>query len=236
MSQTEKTIFLDDEIGQQLLHIVRDAQEIIVMVTPYLDLSEWHHLKQAVREAVDKRVRVVFVIRKDPGGLGNRSVDDVRWLFDNGVSVAWLELLHAKIYLTEKIVLVSSMNLYGFSASNSREIAMVVRNDQDAQSVRDYVFGQLLHMAQLLAVPEPTSYPPQPKDETARAIGAAGICIRCGNRIPFNHSRPLCDHCHSAWDQLRNEQYAENFCHVCGTFSLTCHAKPLCQICYQRMS
>ena len=60
-----------------------------------------------------------------------------------------------------------------------------------------------------------------------------GTCIRCGNKIPYNEYRPLCDACYQTWTQFGNIDYIERFCHKCGNEfeNLISYRQPLCKKC-----
>ncbi len=60
-----------------------------------------------------------------------------------------------------------------------------------------------------------------------------GSCIRCGTKIPYNVTRPLCDDCYQIWVQFGNIDYIEKFCHKCGkefNDSIS-YRQPLCKSC-----
>lgn len=60
-----------------------------------------------------------------------------------------------------------------------------------------------------------------------------GTCIRCGEKIPYNINRPLCDNCYQTWVQFGNIDYPETYCHKCGeVFEGITYKYPLCRKCY----
>lgn len=46
-----------------------------------------------------------------------------------------------------------------------------------------------------------------------------GYCIRTGNRIPFDPTRPFCYEAFQSWVQFENWNYPEKYCHRTGKFS-----------------
>jgi hypothetical protein len=56
-----------------------------------------------------------------------------------------------------------------------------------------------------------------------------GFCIRTGKAIPFNPQRPMCDEAWKIWNQLRNANYPEKYCHYSGELSngKTSYSKPI---------
>ncbi len=62
---------------------------------------------------------------------------------------------------------------------------------------------------------------------------SGGTCIRCGDDIPHNLTRPLCISCYKSWARWKNEDYPENYCHTCGKPAQTSYRKPECYSCYR---
>ena len=46
-----------------------------------------------------------------------------------------------------------------------------------------------------------------------------GYCIRTGNRIPFDPSRPFSYEAYQSWVIFENWDYPEKYCHKTGKFS-----------------
>ncbi|MBI4282394.1 MAG: hypothetical protein HY672_02775 [Chloroflexi bacterium] len=217
----DTTLLTDEQIEPKLLALIREARDWVWLVSPYLAL--WGHLKDTIRLAVNKGVRVIVIVRADERLL---SSEDVRWLTQNSVTVAVSENLHAKIYMSEQIALVSSMNLTQYSTDNSHEIALVVEDKQAARQIQRYVTDSLLVSASLIEASDANAIT---RSEDTQV--GAGFCIRCGQRIAFDQSRPLCEEDHQVWATYRNDSYPENFCHRCGRPKAVTYARPLCQRC-----
>lgn len=81
MDESQKTVFVDEEIASEVLAVVREAHQYVVMVTPYVKL--WGHAREALTLAVKKGIKVVGVVRNDRQVLES---DDIAWLANNGVS------------------------------------------------------------------------------------------------------------------------------------------------------
>lgn len=50
-------------------------------------------------------------------------------------------------------------------------------------------------------------------------FGNTGYCIRTGNSIPFNPELPMCHEAFQSWQQYRNPDYPEKYCHFSGEIS-----------------
>ena len=221
---------MDDEVASQVLGIVREARKNVIIVTPYLKL--WVHAKEAIALAVKRRVDVAVITRLEPGILES---EDVIWLKNNGVKVLVAPYLHAKIYMNEQAIVVSSMNLTEFSTKNSLEIALVVREDRGQRQIRDYVANTLMALgtpvnnARVEPTQQPATRPAQPGQR-----GHMGVCIRCRRPIVLDPARPLCPACYESWAQWGNADYPEVFCHACGNPSDVTYDRPLCRDCFRR--
>lgn len=61
-----------------------------------------------------------------------------------------------------------------------------------------------------------------------------GFCIRCSQKIPINIKHPYCLSCYQVWDQYKNRNYTETYCHACGDRKLSSMNKPMCYPCYKK--
>lgn len=217
MSTEENTVFMDDSVMPQVMHIMDAAREYAIFVTPYLDL--WNHLQNAIDKAVDKGVKVSFILRSNND---QRKEDDVNWLIQHRVRVYEVPDLHAKIYLNESSVLISSMNITEHSTTNSLEFAMIVRNKNSAKEFRDYV-SQLRKRAK----------PIESSRSEKREIQETGKCIRCAREISYDSDRPLCEKCYASWAKYGDTEYPEEYCHSCGKPSTVTYGRPLCPSCFR---
>jgi len=242
-----RSVFFDAEVLEQINLLVSNARDRVTLVTPYLDL--WEHLKTKIDEAMRRRVQISFLIRTDDDERTprKRRVDDATWLTDHGVRVIAVPNLHAKIYMNEKTVIFSSMNITEPSIANSREFAVLLRRDEDAEKAREYVanlmskFGpsdfthtigkraadSLSNLVKRLEVMEVERLK-EPKPSTA------GTCIRCGTKVNYYPGRPMCDKCYAIWSKYKNQDYVEEYCHSCGKKKPTSFRKPMCLACYNK--
>ena len=131
----ESKVHFDEQISAAICSVLRTASQQVTLVSPWIKL--WGHARSAIKEAIERGVRVQCLVR---GGEKNpANPDDVKELIGLGVTVLTVPDLHAKIYLNEKTVLITSMNLYVYSAENSKDIAVEVSDEVACKDVRDYV-------------------------------------------------------------------------------------------------
>jgi phosphatidylserine/phosphatidylglycerophosphate/cardiolipin synthase-like enzyme len=217
---------LDSEVPGQVLGILYGAREYACLVTPYVKL--WGHAQQAIRDALRRQIKLYLVVRKN---AEERFDDQVAWLVQSGAVVYALDNLHAKIYLNETRVLVSSMNLTESSSKNSFEIATPVADTAAARMVREYVSKRLIQNA--TRVKDYADLRPHAPPALGLPPGL-GVCIRCGDYIPQDRFRPLCNGCYFWWSVWQNPDYEERFCHTCGRETSVNYGRPLCGVCFSQ--
>lgn len=232
MSSQNQVIFLDDEVPTQLLSVIRNADKYAVIVTPYIKL--WGHAKQAIEQAKRKGIQMTFLVRSDQQDDLERARDDLIWLQSNDVAVWGVERLHAKIYLNEKSVVISSMNLHQSSAQNSLEIAMVVQDQNSIRRIREYVEKSLKESSQPLSSAMAIGVSPRATTSPTKGYtrSSHGFCIRCHGSIELDPDKPLCPGCYEVWAEWGDGFYPEKHCHVCGKSARVSYARPLCNDCF----
>lgn len=237
LAKDEKRAFFDDEIEQQFYGLIRSASESIIFVTPFIEL--WVHLKEEMREAISRKVDIKFLIRED---ATPHRPEDLEWLHANKVKVYLVPNLHAKIYLNEKRILISSMNMHRTSIIDSKDFAMIVKNDDGAKKFREYV-SRLIKKATITQTPHLVRNQVSGRIERTSTVRSSrsfenrtsedGYCIRSRDKIRLNTEKPLCADCFRQWNRYQNEDYIEKYCHSCGKNAETTFAKPLCLTCWK---
>ena len=235
-------IFTDDRITPAVLDILRKAKKRVILVSPYNKL--WGHFNTELDEAVNRGVKVTMLYRE---GEETESTD---WLKKQGVSGYAVKNLHAKIYMNEAQVLVTSMNLYDSSAQNSREICIAIEDEELQKEIRDYV-AKLRRTAASAASVKPETDTPKGvrekrskytgngtrrkavKTDRGKATSVEAYCVRGGDSIDFNAEKPLCDKHYKSWSNFKNQEYKEKYCHGCGEKKSTTYAKPFCRPCWK---
>ncbi len=231
-------IVIDDGVPSAVTKLIREANEHLILVSPYN--SFWDHLRNEIHLAITKRGVQVTVIYRE----GEKESEDIIWLREEGATVHVVDRLHAKLYLNESSVLLTSMNLLQSSREKSKEVGIHV-NDADAQKeLRNYV-DNLIH----LGSPAPPSSPSRREGRGTRGgpaqkppargsmtrmqgkvtptkVGTTGHCIHCGEDISLNAKKPLCLTDYKQWDKKHDNP--EKYCHKCGREYSTTFDKPFC--------
>lgn len=216
----------------ELEELIRGAGERLILISPYLKLSKDFRELLTYRNGKDKMTIVIF-------GKQELNPDEMRFL--QGLQLVILkyhEDLHAKCYVNDDKMIITSLNLYQFSMANNREMGVLIdKNDPaDAQLFKeamdevDYIqancqrfsFGNTKPDAkpqERAAVAPPPAKPPEKAAPAAKPTGRGapvGCCIRTGVEIPFNIEKPLSYEAYKRWSQYSDPDYAEKFCHFSG--------------------
>ncbi len=189
----------------------------MLIVSPYLKISTQtkHYLKSIDK----KKVPSVIIFRTGENGKKNVSDDDLAFFKElNYLQYRQCDNLHSKCYLNEKEGLITSMNLHEYSQTHNWEMGILFSLQDDPEIYKN-VIKELRHLVtQAKPYIEPEAY-----------------CIRCGEHMEkFDPNKPLCNNCYPIWAKFKNKQYAEKFCHSCGSNTTTSRisfGKPLCKNC-----
>ena len=103
--------------------LIREARERLYIISPYLKLSD--NIRELLndKEREKAEVRIIF-------GKQELSPAEMSYLQNlKYVRLYFSKNLHAKCYLNEKKMIISSMNLYEFSQQNNREMGILIERD-----------------------------------------------------------------------------------------------------------
>lgn len=114
-------------VAFQLETIVTGARKRLVLVSPYLQLSQT--LYERLRDADSRGVKITLIYGK--GTSLDRSHRSALAELDH-LSAYFLENLHAKCYFNEARMVITSMNLYEFSEKTNREMGVLLMSDEPA--------------------------------------------------------------------------------------------------------
>ena len=170
-------VYLDDQVAQGILQVIHEAKESVILVSPFLKL--WDDAKKAIRAARKRKVAVSFILREDEADKLSGH-PDVSWLRSNKVACVTVPNLHAKVYINEDTVLLSSMNLTDYSIGNC-EVAYRVTDAFSQNRIRQRVENLM-----------------------ADSSSVTTFCARCGkpNRLRSYSAAqdlPLCRTCYEEW-------------------------------------
>lgn len=108
--------------------LIREAKERLYIISPYLKLSD--NIRELLndKEREKAEVRIIF-------GKQELSPPEMSYLQKlKYVRLYFSKNLHAKCYLNERKMIISSMNLYEFSQQNNREMGILIERDNEVDN------------------------------------------------------------------------------------------------------
>jgi phosphatidylserine/phosphatidylglycerophosphate/cardiolipin synthase-like enzyme len=215
--------------------LIKNAGEKLILVSPYLKLSKDFKELLTYRNSKDKITTVIF-------GKQELNPDEMKFLQSlRFVVLKYNEDLHAKCYLNDDKMVITSLNLYEFSMANNKEMGVLIdKNDpadtqlfEDAYKEVDYI-NQTSQRFELNAPKpifskQPDNKYPKENNNSFQGNKPNGYCIRTRVEIPFNPERPLSYDAYKIWNEYGDPDYPEKFCHFSGEPSNgeTCVSRPI---------
>ena len=118
--------FLDTTgVSYHLQQLINKANEKLVLISPYLKINE------RIKESLEDKNRLKIDIRVIYG-KNDLHPEENNWLKSmTSIRSSFCKDLHAKCYLNESEVIITSMNLYEFSQVNNNEMGIYVVKETD---------------------------------------------------------------------------------------------------------
>lgn len=226
MAKFLDTLGISNELGQ----IIKNAKEKLVIISPYLQISD--RFKEMLEDRNKMSIYIDLIYRKS-----ELQPQESNWLKNlTSVRTRICKNLHAKCYLNENKALITSMNFYEFSQINNEEMGIVVSKDEDPQLYEDInqEVQRLKRNNDEIKVTVEKVIPRKRNAEIEKTMPKKGHCIRCGIDIKLNPQIPLCKKCYKSWNQHSDPTYEEKFCHICGEKFKSSMEKPVCYNCYKK--
>lgn len=114
-----------------LEELIKGAKDRLIIISPFLKFNDRMKelLEDKNRLKID--VRVVF-------GKSELQPQEIKWLRSlDFVRTSFCQNLHAKCYLNESSVIITSMNLYEFSQINNNEMGVFIERDKEPELYKD---------------------------------------------------------------------------------------------------
>lgn len=193
----------------------------MILVSPYLKLSKDFKELLTYRNSKDKITTVIF-------GKQELNPDEMRFLQGlRFVILKYNEDLHAKCYVNDDKMVITSLNLYEFSMANNKEMGVLIdKNDPADSQLFEDAFKEVDYINETsqrfeLNAPKPTftkqTENKSSKEKSSPATSSGkGYCIRTGVEIPFNVEKPLSYDAYKKWNEFGDPDYPEKYCHFSG--------------------
>lgn len=121
------------KISGEIFQIIDEADEFLILVSPYIQISGWPKLTSRLKSILNKGVRFRIYIRDGQDNLN--SIDELQKL---GITPFLIPNLHSKLYLNEKGAVTTSMNLLRSSDQHSLEIGHKTQTEEEYNDIVSY--------------------------------------------------------------------------------------------------
>jgi phosphatidylserine/phosphatidylglycerophosphate/cardiolipin synthase-like enzyme len=103
--------------------LIRDAGQTLILISPYLKLSKDFKELLSYRNSKDKITTVIF-------GKVQLNPDEMKFLESlQFVILKYKDDLHAKCYMNDEKMIITSLNLYDFSMNNNKEMGVLIEKE-----------------------------------------------------------------------------------------------------------
>lgn len=217
--------------------LIKEADIKLILISPYLKLSKDFKELLTYRNNQDKITTVIF-------GKQELKPDEMKFLESlRFVILKYNEDLHAKCYVNDKQMIITSLNLYEFSMANNKEMGVLIDlEDSEDKKLYDEAFKEIDYIDSTsqkfkfnINHPNEDNSIPKKNNKIKKIVGTTSHCIRCNTGVKFNPEHPLCKRCYKSWSKYSDSTYEEKFCHVCGKENKTSVEKPTCYSCYKKI-
>jgi len=215
--------------------LIKEAEEKLILISPYLKLSKDFKELLTYRNSNDKITTVIF-------GKQELKPDEMKVLESlRFVILKFNEDLHAKCYVNDKQMIITSLNLYEFSMANNKEMGVLINlEDQNDKLLYEDAFKEIEYIdstSQKFEFNVTNKVRPKltkkKSNGTPKPTSDKGHCIRCNKTIKLNPLVPYCKDCYNIWKKYGDNKHQENHCHICGKDETVTILKPTCYSCYK---
>jgi phosphatidylserine/phosphatidylglycerophosphate/cardiolipin synthase-like enzyme len=188
------------QITSELEELIKRADDKLYIISPYLKLSKDFRELLTYRNSNRKDTKIIF---------GKQELNPEQMTFLQGLRFVYLffsEDLHAKCYINDTKMIITSMNLYDFSMINNKEMGILIDTSapEDVQIYED-AWREIDFIEKTSKpfdfVSKPTSSEKiMQKDnigvqtKKTKEIKEQGHCIRCNSPIALNPLVPYCEY------------------------------------------
>ncbi len=120
------------EIASKIMTLIVEAENELILVSPYVKINEWDKMKKSLSKAVNKSVPIIFIVRQGT----DCDLTPLRIL---NIKPILVKDLHAKVYINDKYAIVTSQNVTHYSDINSIDIAYQTENEKERIELIDFV-------------------------------------------------------------------------------------------------
>ena len=137
-----------DEISGTIQSIIQDVTDELILISPYIQLEkkskneQWEKVKNSLRHALKKdNVTITFMARPPDERNPVNVIEILKEFLGNNCKVILIKDLHSKVYYNGKEALITSLNLYMYSANNNYEIGVFFgkADEDELEKINNYI-------------------------------------------------------------------------------------------------
>ena len=129
------------DIAAQLAALITEADEILYLVSPYLQISKDFQELLVSREKQKKETIIIYG-KSELTPVQLKFLTSLRYLY-----LKFYEKLHAKCYINDDKLIITSMNFYEYSMINNKEMGVIYDN---AEVADQEIYAKALAYVQLI--------------------------------------------------------------------------------------
>jgi phosphatidylserine/phosphatidylglycerophosphate/cardiolipin synthase-like enzyme len=127
----EGRILVNHELSSCILNIIEKTEKYCFLVTPFLELTQhWRHIERIFKNIYNEKRKIFLILKKqEEASLKDKDKESIKIIkdyFSNELDLFFSDYLHSKIYLNEKQILITSMNLNSYAKDNNHEIGCLI--------------------------------------------------------------------------------------------------------------
>lgn len=122
------------QITSEILNLINEANEYLIIVSPYVNFKNWERIKTDLKNALDRNIKINFYTRLDSENF--KSWEEIESL---GIKPKLIKNLHAKLYFNESSGIVTSMNLLTSSNLNAIEFGCLYDQTEELSELKKFV-------------------------------------------------------------------------------------------------
>lgn len=137
------------QISGEIMTLIEEADKKVILVSPYFKVKNWHKLINIFNTLINRRIEVEMFVREGEH-------DSIKEAREVGFRPITIPHLHTKLYMNEKIAIVSSMNLLYSSDTSSLDIALKTENQKEYDEVMEY-YNRYIAQTNISSQPTPST-------------------------------------------------------------------------------
>ena len=193
------------KLDVKVIELIENSHHYLCIVSAFFLIGK--NRIQSIKKALDNGAEVIVIVNSD-SLLNIETVEELKKIQNMGCKVYHNPNLHSKIYLNEKSVITTSLNLHKGSISNSLEVGSQTDSVDKLKIIENIIKEEYIK-----------------NDNTLPFTGkiVSGFCIRTKSKIPLNPKIPI-----SYTEWYRTNDRNGKYCHTCGKASDTQVRAPMC--------